>query len=99
MYKRNANNSEMKSSCFPKNNQTTLQKQRSTEKIMTKDRKGIIFRISDEDFFLQLINFLSLDSIRGSQGGREEAVNQVSVLYKVKVYNLNSVKLNIPEYP
>ena len=49
--------------------------------------------------FLQLINFLSLDSIRGSQGGREQAVNQVSVLYKVKVYNLNSVKLNIPEYP
>lgn len=49
MYKRNANNSEMKSSCFP-DNQTTLQKQRSTEKIMTKDRKGIIFRISDEDF-------------------------------------------------
>lgn len=88
----------MKSSCFP-GNQTTLQKQRSTEKIMTKDRKGIIFRISDEDFFLQLINFLSLDSIRGSQGGREQAVNQVSVLYKVKVYNLNSVKLNIPEYP
>ena len=40
----------MKSSCFPKNNQTTLQKQRSTEKIMTKDRKGIILRISDEDF-------------------------------------------------
>lgn len=43
--------------------------------------------------FLQLIDFLSLDSIRGSQGGREQAVNQVSV------YNLNSVKLNIPEYP
>ena len=50
MYKRNANNSEMKISCFPKNNQTTLQKQRSTKKIMMEDRKGIIFRISDEDF-------------------------------------------------
>lgn len=42
---------------------------------------------------------MSLDSIRASQGGREQAVNQVSVLYKAKVYNLNSVKLNIPEYP
>lgn len=40
----------MKSSYFPKNNQTTLQKQRSREKIMTKDKKAIIFRISDEDF-------------------------------------------------
>ena len=49
--------------------------------------------------FLQFINFLSLDSIGGSQGRREQAVNQVSVLYKVKVCNLNSVKLNKPEYP
>lgn len=40
----------MKSPCFLKNNQTTLQTQRSTEKIMTKDKKAIIFRISDEDF-------------------------------------------------